>query len=400
MAPRRWRASSRGAAPRSARSSASAALLELQRDGPAPLAATAPAPDAPLSIATIIPSFRKGSGGHATIVRLLDQLRRRGHRVSVWLEDDEGRHAKETAAVTRRSFGEFFAGGDLELHTDLDDWTGADVVLATGWQTVARSLLLSEVGARAYLVQDHEPDFYGASSEALWAADTYRRGLHCIAASEWLAELLRSRYDASASHFDLGVDHDVYRPPAERSDERATLVFYARAVTPRRAVPLGLLALSELSRRRPEAEIVLFGESAPVACDFASRDLGVLPAGELAELYARATVGMVLSLTNPSLIGLEMMACGLACVELASDSMVASFGNDGPLELAQPDPLAMCEALERLLDDPARRSRTAVAGLKLAATRTWPRAAEQVEQGLQAAISLRGSEARDHRARR
>ena len=44
-----------------------------------------------------------------------------------------------------------------------------------------------------------------------------------------------------------------------------------------------------------------------------------------------ATVGVVLSLTNPSLVGLEMMACGLPCVELASESMLATFGTDGPL---------------------------------------------------------------------
>jgi glycosyltransferase involved in cell wall biosynthesis len=369
---------------------APAALLELLEKGPAPpapLAPSAPSRDAEgaLHVATVIPSFRRGSGGHSTIVRLLRGLRERGHTVSVWLEDNEGRHAAESGSLTRRSFKEFF-GDDVELHVDLADWAGADVVLATGWQTVPRALLLEDAVTRAYLVQDHEPEFYGASSEAMWAAETYRQGLHCIAASPWLAELLRSRYGASASHFDLAVDHEVYRPPAARPGNGERVVFYARAVTPRRAVPLGLLALDSLSRRRPGVEISLFGESAPLAAPFAHRELGVLPARDLAALYSQATVGVVLSLTNPSLINLEMMASGLPCVELASESMLSTFGADGPLELAGADPRALCRAIEGLLEDDARRDRAHAAGIELASARTWARAAEQVEQGLRVAL--------------
>ena len=99
---------------------------------------------------------------------------------------------------------------------------------------------------------------------------------------------------------------------------------------------------------------------------------------------------MVLSLTNPSLIPTEMLACGLPCVDLASDAMVRTFGADGPLELAPFDPLAIADAIERLLDDPELRATRARAGLELVAERTWPRAAEQVEAGLRAALRSAG----------
>ncbi len=363
------------------------ALLELSRSGPAALSQARPDPLAPLRIATVIPSFRRGSGGHATIVNLLRELRGQGHSVSVWLEDFEGRHAAEHATVTRRSFNEFYRADDLELHIGFAAWRGADVVLATGWQTVARTLTLTGCAARAYLVQDHEPDFYGASAEALWAAQTYRQGLHCIAASAWLAELLRTRYGASATHLDLAVDHALYRP-ADEPRREDLVAFYARAATPRRAVPLGLLALEELASRRPDVEIALYGEDAPVAAAFAHRHLGVLDGRRLADLYRRASVGVVLSLTNPSLIGLEMMACGLPCVELASESMLATFGDDGPLLLAEADPLALCASIERLLDDPARRQAHAAAGLELMAGRSWNGAAAQVQDALRGALEI------------
>jgi glycosyltransferase involved in cell wall biosynthesis len=360
------------------------ALAELARSGPAPLLAERPDGIAPLRVAAVIPSFRRGSGGHNTTVRLLLELRELGHMVSVWIEDNEGRHARESAALTKRSFAEFFDAGALEVHTDLREWHGADVALATGWQTVARTLLLPGCAARAYLVQDHEPDFYPASAETLWAQDSYRQGLHCVAASPWLAELLRSRYGASAGHLDLAVDHDLYRPSGDRSSD--LVAFYARAVTPRRAVPLGLLALGELSRRRPDLGLVLYGEDRPLAVDFPHRNAGVLQGRRLAELYGEASVGMVLSLTNPSLVGLEMMACGLPCVELASEPMLASFGRDGPLQLAEPTPLALCDAIEALIDDPERREQASQAGLALMATRTWQQAGSQLQDGLRAAL--------------
>jgi len=372
--------------PRSERRNANAALLELAREGPAPTASRPPSSDGPWRVAVLIPDFRRGSGGHATIAHLLEALRHRGHELSLWLIDTEGRHLAESEPDSARLFHRYFGLDEVELHTEFSTWKGADIVLATGWQTVAPALLVPGAGARAYLVQDHEPDFYGASAESLWARSTYSRGLHCIAASAWLAELLRERYGASASHFDLAIDHALYgvRDTPRRANR---VIFYTRPVTARRAVPLGLLALEELARRRPEVEVVLYGDVQAPALAFPHVHMGVLTWQRLAALYAEATVGMVLSLTNPSLVGLEMMACGLPTVELASDSMLASFGRDGPLTLTEADPLALAGAIESLLDDAPLRGRLGAAGIELVARRSWERAAEQVEDGLRIALA-------------
>jgi glycosyltransferase involved in cell wall biosynthesis len=303
----------------------------------------------------------------------------------VWILDDEGRHAAESPAETAALFHEFFGPLAGAVRVGFEGWDGADVAMATGWQTVAQVLRLPGASARAYLVQDHEPEFYPTSAERQWAAWTYRQGLHCIAASPWLADLVRVRYGAGATSFDLGIDHERYRPAdVQRRADR--VLFYARAVTPRRAVPLGLLALQELHRRRPQIEIALFGEARPVAAPFPHRALGVLEPGALARAYSEATVGVVLSLTNPSLIPQEMLACGLPCVDVASESMLATYGADGPATLAAPEPIALCEAIAALLGDPARRARQAADGLRWAAARTWPAAATQVEAGLRAAV--------------
>lgn len=364
---------------------APSALLEVAREGIVPLDGAA-APGDALRIAVVVPPFRRGSGGHHTISDLVRGLEARGHTCSLWVEDDEGRHSDETPEQTAATWIDFFGPVDAERHVGFADWHGADVAVATGWQTVHRVLRLRGVGARAYLVQDHEPDFYGASAERMWAQETYRLGLHCIAASPWLADLLEREHDASATPFDLGVDHQTYQPSgAAREDD--LVVFYARATTPRRAVPLGLLALAELTRRRPQTRIALFGDNVQVLAPFPHEHLGVLPRAALAELYGRATVGLVLSLTNPSLVPTEMLACGLPCVDLATPSMLACFGADGPIALAAPEPIALASTVMDLLDDRAQRARRSEAGLKLTARRTWPSAAGEVEVGLRAAFA-------------
>ena len=70
--------------------------------------------------------------------------------------------------------------------------------------------------------------------------------------------------------------------------------------------------------------------------------------------------------------------------------MEATFGPGGPVLLAEPDPLALCAAIERLLDDLVERADRSRAGAELVAGRTWPAAAEQVERGLRAALGTGG----------
>ena len=362
-------------------------LDEWRRQGAAPLRATQPGTDGPLQVALVIPPFQRGSGGHTTIANLVRGLEARGHTCSFWLDDPGGR--VDDLAAAARDFASWFGPFRAPVHAGFAAWRGADVAVATGYQSVLRVRTLADTAARAYLVQDHEPEFFATSAESVHAAESYRLGLHPITAGAWLAELMQERYDAPATPFELAVDHALYHPRPEEPRREDVVLFYARAITPRRAVPLGLVALRELRRRRPQTEVWVFGQEHAPRLDFPVTNLGVLSGEELARTYARATVGMCLSLTNWALVPQEMLACGLPCVELATPSVVAAFGTDGPVALAPPDPTAIAGALERLLDDPAERARRAAEGQALVAGRTWTHAAERVEAGLHAALARR-----------
>jgi glycosyltransferase involved in cell wall biosynthesis len=368
------------------------AMAEVVREGVTPLTGDAAgrAGRAQLHVAFVIPPFRVGSGGHMTIFRLIEQLELSGHVCTLWVDDPLGWNA-EGEGTLRGTITEHFRAMNAPVFKGFDEWFGADVVVATGWQTVHPVLRLPSCAARAYLVQDWEPDFYPASAERLFADDTYRHGLHGIAASPWLAEQVRA-HGATCDHFDLGVDHASYGPKAlSRRDD--TIAFYGRRETDRRGVPLGALAAEEVVRRRPQTRVVVFGTREPWGMSVATEQAGILGAHELACLYSESTVGLCLSLTNYSLIPNEMLACGLPVVDVDHPSAVGVFGEQGPVSFAKADPIALADRLIELLDDPDERARRAALGLEFVADRTWEHAGAQVERQIRHALELAGKPA-------
>jgi len=365
------------------------AVRRFAKEGAAPLLPVLPRQpeDARLHVACIIPPFSRGSGGHNSILQIMRRLELLGHTVSFWIDDELGLMKGDRPARIRRDMREWFAPVDGPVLYGFDHWYGADVVVATGWQTAHGVMMLPGCRARVYLVHDHETEFYATSVESRWAEATYGLDMHAICASPWLEQLVRDRYGRTTSPFDFGVDHAAYlpRPVARRRD---TIALYGRDVTPRRAVPLALMALQELKERRPDLRVLSFGNPLEIETPVPYEHLGVLSPEELSWAFSEATVGLVLSLTNYSLIPQEMLACGLPCVDLAGVSAEGVFGADGPVALSPFDPLALAGVIERLMDDPAEWERRSRAGQAFVAGRTWDRAAAQVQDGIRVALSL------------
>ncbi len=362
-------------------------VRDLEQNGPAELLAPVPGMSAAerLHIAIIIPPFQAGSGGHDTIFRIFKIIEQMGHTCSIWVTDPLGRMQSEWPAVIRQRIRDEFVDLDAPVYKDFSDWFGADVVLATGWETVFPLMQLDNCRARAYFVQDHEPEFFATSAESVWAEQSYRKGLYTICASPWLAELMRSQYGAPASVFQLGVDASVYHPrPVTR--RRDTVVFYGRSTTPRRAVPMGFLALAELHRRRPDLRVLIYGDKFPAETTFPVEHVGVASQEQLALLYSEATVGLCLSVTNYSRAPQEMMACGLPCVDLAGFSAESVFGEDGPVSLSEFSVMALADQMEALIDDQALWDQRSERGMEFAAKHSWEAAAVEVEAGLREAL--------------
>ncbi len=342
----------------------------------------APRSVGPLTIAWVIPPWRVGSGGHAAIFQLIHGLEQLGHSCVVFVFDPFNYEVRP-AAELREEIRERFVPLDAEVFVGLEDFDSADVAVATSWWTAYPVRDLPRCREKVYLVQDHETEFYPRSVESLWAEETYNMGFRCLAYTPWLADVLRTRYGLEVAQFDCGVDLDTYRPQGPETREPGLIAVYGRGETSRRAVELVLAGLATLFERRLDQRVVLFGSNVPPTVPFPCENLGVVPPAELAALYRRASVGVVFSLTNLSLVDQEMMACGLPVVELDIENVSTSLGTSGEVaELARPTPDSIADAIERALDAPDEAAAMAERALRFVEGRTWAHAARQVDAAL------------------
>jgi glycosyltransferase involved in cell wall biosynthesis len=342
----------------------------------------------PWRVAWVVPPWRIGSGGHTTIFRLIRQLELRGHVNTLHVFDPFG-HNRHRGSVLREQIREHFVPGfEAEVFVGLEDFDSADIAMATEWTTAFPVRDLPRVREKAYLVQDHEPEFFATSAESIWAEETYRMGYRCVAYTPWMADILRDRYGLEAAWFECGTDLDVFRFAGEEGRREELIAVYARRETARRAVDLAMAGLAVLAERRPTIRPVLFGSRQRTKLPFAAEDLGVVPPRRLAQLYRDAQVGMVFSLTTHSLVAHEMMASGLPTVELEGDNVGSALGTSGDVvELAARTPSAIADAVERLLEDREAASAMARRAHAFVEARTWTRAGDQLEDALRGFLS-------------
>lgn len=275
-------------------------------------------------------------GGHQTIFRIIKYLEGRGHFNRVYLDDIHCGDFDAQAAFIKARFG--FKGPIVRVEEGFED---AHALVATAWPTAYRVFNATCCGERFYLVQDFEPRFHSSGSLSALAENTYRMGFHGITAGSWLTSTLRQAYDMSADFFNFGCDMECYR---RGSEDRRGVAFYARPTTSRRGFQLGMLALQLFAHACPEVEIHLFGEKVG-ATPFKCADHGPLDPAALGRLYNRCFAGLSLSLTNASLVPLEMLAAG--CLPVVNDADHTRAVLNNPYVLyASVDPHSLAEKLE------------------------------------------------------
>jgi glycosyltransferase involved in cell wall biosynthesis len=337
----------------------------------------------PWTIAWVVPMWRRGSGGHTTIFRLVRQMELRGHRCVIHVFDPTHR-VPESPYELRDDIREHFVPGvEAQVFKGLDDFDSADICIATAWETAFPVRDLPRCREKVYLVQDHETEFFATSAQQIWAEETYRMGYRSIAYTPWMADVLRERYGTEARWFECGTDLNVFPFAGPEGREREIVAVYARRETERRAVELAIAALSLLVSRRPSVRPVLFGSQRRAEVSFPAEDLRVVSPHRLAQLYREAAVGLVFSLTTHSLVAHEMMASGLPTVELEGENVGSALGPPGDLVLqVQRRPDAIADAVEHLLDDRATGAAMARRARAFVEARTWERAGDQVESAL------------------
>lgn len=330
-----------------------------------------------LSLNWYIPDFGIGSGGHSTIFRIIHFLTKFGHLNRIILiPPTKYTDSKKIKEIVDKYF---IDTGDTEVYIWGQEIPGCDASIATSWHTAYYVNFIKDTSQKFYFVQDYEPVFYPMGSEFIFAENTYRMGFKCIAASPWLAKMLQFRYGLKSDYFELAYSPEEYYP-RELIRKPRTVVFYARHVSPRRGFELGVLALKRLKEIDPDVEIIFYGWKEYPRIPFKCKKEGILGHKGLEHLYNTATVGLVISLTNYSLIPNEMMACKLPVVEVKTECMEMLYKDGEEIVLAPSEPNEIAEAILSLLSDKEKRQYIAENAHKKIKDLTWEKSAKKVEE--------------------
>lgn len=340
-----------------------------------------------LRITWIIPDFVPGAGGHMTIFRIASYLERFGHEVNFLVQNPT---VHKTGAAARDTINKHFQpfSGTVELFAAETPEAEGDALIATDRFTCYPVQAMDRFRRKFYFVQDYEPAFYPAGTEALLTEATYHFDFDCLCAGDWLHKRMSEQFGRWSMSWPLAYDSSVYTLATgiiERHQNR--IAIYARYVTPRRAVELAFMALEILQKRNVEFEVDFFGwPLGRLNVDFPYRDHGILGAQELAHLYRSATIGVVFSATNHSLVNKEMMACGLPVVDLDLET-VRSIFPDNTIAFAAPTPDGIATVMERLLGDSMERDRLSAGGLGYVSDLSWEKSARLIEAAIQQRIA-------------
>ena len=304
------------------------------------------------SVNWVIPTLGEG-GGHRTIFRFIEHLAERGYRQRIYEMPVGGppRSGHELRSLIRQYYGLSMA----DAYSEFEDMAPSDVTFATSWHTAYPVAKFAETRKKLYFVQDFEPFFAPVGTESVLAENTYRFGFHGITAGRWLCEKLTGDFAMECDYFNLAVDWQTYFPKTVA--ERKKIVFYARPATPRRGFELGVGALEIFHSRNPGYEIVFVGgDLAEENFGFPMTNVGYVNEQELNELYNVSAAALVVSLTNCSLLPLEIMATGCPVVTTLGDNNELVLPPDSAI-LAVPSPHHLAEALEDAAVNPPPRER-------------------------------------------
>ncbi|MGG7466609.1 glycosyltransferase family 1 protein, partial [Plantibacter sp. YIM 135347] len=305
--------------------------------------------------------------GHQNAFRFMEFLEQAGHRLTVYLYQASPMPAVDIDGI-RAMMRASSAYPDLQAEfVRYDPATGiapgADVVVSSDWQTAYPAYRYAGPAKRFSFVQDFEPWFYPASSQYVLSENTYRFGFHGFSAGRWLAQKVTDEYGMSCDHYDYSVDKQHYSHTNDAP--RTEILFYARPPTPRRGWEIGELALTEFHRLRPDVTINLVGwdmSGYDVAFPFVNRS--AMDIDQLNAVYNRCAAALVLSLTDMSLLPLEVMSSGVVPVVNDSENTRGVLDSEH-IEYVPLSPAAIARKLVEIVERPdaVEHSRTIAASI-------------------------------------
>lgn len=328
------------------------------------------------TVGWVIPPPGKGSGGHMTLFRTIGILSDLGLHHKIYICDG----GPGDPTIDWKQAVKDFYGVDLgenEIYHSISEMVYTDAVVATSWYTAYVVRNFGNCVSKFYFVQDFEPYFFAMGSEYYFAENTYKFGFRGITAGNWLAEKLHDEYGMETQPFFFSYDRAIHQPQPKR-DQVNRVFCYARPNTERRAFEMAVLALEKLAEKVPELEVVFAGQKLH-GYDFRFRykDLGILKIEELSRAYSQCDLCLVLSMTNLSLLPMEIMASGSVVVSNQGKNNSWMLNDENAI-IVDTDPLAMAETMAYYLQHKEELEKRRQAGLEYVKQYTWEKEIKRV----------------------
>jgi GT2 family glycosyltransferase len=300
-------------------------------------------------------------GGHRVVFEHLNGLTERGHDAQLWTLGTEPDWFDLRCPV--RSFADYEA-----LVAALAPLQAIKV--ATWWATATPVWRASIVhGLPVYLVQDIETSYYPEYPEVQnRVLNSYRPEFRYLTTSSWNQQQLHE-LGLGAELISPGVDLSRFRPLSDSSRSNGMLLAVGRS-NPLKNLSLTLDAWMRLPHPRPE--LCLFGIEPKLARKPGIRYITAPTDQEVNKLLNQTTVFLQTSAHEGfCLTALEAMAAGapVVCTDAHGNRDFCANGRNCLMPEAQPS--AVAAALDRLLADPALRSRLGQAGIATANVYAW-----------------------------
>lgn len=279
-------------------------------------------------------------GGHQNIFRFIEYIDKLGYINKIYLYS---RFDHMTVEQARQNVRSYCKAKNVEFYYFDKKAGDADIVFATGWETAYPVFNLKTEGHKMYFVQDFEPYFYPIGTDYILAENTYRFGFFGIAAGGFLERKLSHDYGMRTVHYDFGANKKIYK--VINRNERKDIFFYARPVTERRGFDLGIMALEIFHKKMPNYTIHFAGwDVSEWDIPFPYINHGAVNISELPDIYNQCAAALVISLTNMSLLPLELLASGTIPVVNDGDNNVL-VSNNKYIRYAHSSPEALADAL-------------------------------------------------------
>lgn len=267
-------------------------------------------------IGIVLPHINVGSGGITSILRIGTFLSKQYKVIYTTYSSVPSKTFENNAAQNLKNFeGEYINWDEFQKQK-------LDIVIATNWQSVYFTRNLS--GYKIYFVQDFEPYFYQRGDLYFLALQTYKMGYHIISLGDWNAKQIQREcnvHQVDFITFPYEPSEYTYKKRDFSSYENKKnfdIAVYLKDNTKR--LPLitqsALINIRSLFKERQDIDLKfhIFGYPKSVPLVIGENE-GVLGKDRINNLYHRCDFGIVSSVTNVSLVPLEMIATGLPIIE-------------------------------------------------------------------------------------